>query len=107
MSYTEELTKQIVKEYEAEPTRETVDAIAGRIGKTSRSVIAKLAAVGVYRTPQRTTKTGDPIVKKEEMVADLEEILGVTLETLVKSGKQDLQKLLEAVRKLDVGQEDS
>lgn len=101
VSYTEEVTKSIVEEYLAEPTRETVEAIAARIAKSSRSVIAKLAALGVYQTPQRTTKTGEPIVKKEEMVEELEKILGITIPTLVKAGKQDLQKLVEAVKDLD------
>ena len=101
MSYTEELTASIVEEYNASPTRETVEAIAARIAKSSRSVIAKLAALGVYQTPQRTTKTGEPIVKKEEMVAEIEAILAISVPTLVKAGKQDLQELVEAIRERD------
>jgi hypothetical protein len=100
VSYTPEETDSIVTEYKAEPTRETVDRIAERIGKSPRSVIAKLAATGVYQTPQRTTKTGDPIIKKEKMVADLEEYLDIEIPTLVKAGKQDLQKLVNAVKEL-------
>lgn len=100
MSYTPELTAQIVEEYNASPSRETVESIAGRIGKSTRSVIAKLAATGVYQTPERTTKTGDPIVKKEEMVEDLEKLLIISVPTLVKAGKQDLAKLVEAVKEL-------
>lgn len=103
MSYTQEETHAIVKEYTAEPTRETVDAIAARIGKSTRSVIAKLAATGVYQTPERTTKTGEPIVKKEEMVESIEAALGITVPTLVKAGKQDLAKLAEAVKELTHG----
>lgn len=100
MSYTPEETDSIVKEYQTEPTREKVNQIAERIGKSPRSVIAKLAAMGVYQTPQRTTKTGDPIIKKEKMVADLEEYLDIEIPTLVKAGKQDLQKLVNAVKEL-------
>lgn len=100
MSYTTEETQAIVNEYQASPTRETVEAIATRIGKSTRSVIAKLAATGVYQTPQRTTKTGDPIVKKEEMVAELEQVLEIEIPTLVKAGKQDLAKLVEGVKEL-------
>lgn len=100
MSYTEELTAQIVGEYNANPTRETVDEIADRIGKSSRSVIAKLAAAGVYQTPVRTTKTGDAIVKKEELVADIERWLNIQAPTLAKTGKLDLKALHKAVEEL-------
>lgn len=100
MSYSEELTKEIVEEYEANPSRETVDAIADRIGKSSRSVIAKLAAAGVYQTPKRTTKTGDPIVKKEELVEEIGGWLDIEVPTLVKTGKLDLKKLHTAIGQL-------
>jgi hypothetical protein len=100
MSYTEELTTQIVAEYSAEPSRETVDKIAARIGKSPRSIIAKLASAGVYKTPVRTTKTGEPIVKKEELVADIERWLNISAETLVKTGKLDLKALHSAIEVL-------
>lgn len=97
MSYTPEETASIVEEYNANPSRETVDAIAGRIAKSSRSVIAKLAATGVYQTPERKTKTGETIVKKEEMVSSIEKHFNIKIPTLVKAGKQDLSILLEAI----------
>ncbi len=100
MSYTPEETASIIEEYNANPSRETVEAIAIRIAKSPRSVIAKLAATGVYQTPQRTTKTGDAIVKKEEMVGDIEKYLLIEVPTLVKAGKQDLSKLADAVKEL-------
>jgi hypothetical protein len=103
--YSEELTKEIVSEYLAQPTRETANAIAARIGKSPRSVIAKLAAAGVYRAPERTTKTGDPIVKKDELVEDINKWLGLDLTTLAKTGKLDLKALHGAIEKL-VGEED-
>ena len=100
MSYSEELTKEIVDEYSANPSRETVDAIAARIGKTARSVIAKLAAAGVYQTPKRTTKTGEPIVKKEELVEQIGKWLGIEVPTLAKTGKLDLKKLHQKIAEL-------
>lgn len=100
MSYSEELTKEIVEEYAANPTRDTVNEIAERIGKSPRSVIAKLAAAGVYKTPQRTTKTGEPIVKKEELVAEIGKWLNIEVPTLVKTSKLDLKQLHESIRNL-------
>lgn len=100
MSYTEQLTQEISDEYSANPTRETVEKIATRIGKSPRSVIAKLAAAGVYQTPVRTTKTGDPIVKKEELVAEIGKWLGIEIPTLAKTGKLELKELHRAIKEL-------
>lgn len=100
MNYTEELTQKIIAEYQANPTRDTVNAIAERINKSPKSVIAKLSAAKVYQSPQRLTKTGDPIVKKEELVKEIEEWLGITAPTLVKTGKLDLKALHEALSEM-------
>lgn len=100
MSYSEELTEEIIAEYTAAPNRETVDAIATRIDKSVRSVIAKLSSAGVYQTPQRTTKTGEDIVKKEELVRDVCTWLGIEAPTLAKTGKLDLKKLHNAIQDL-------
>lgn len=100
MSYTDEQTQQIIAEYEANPTRDTVDAIAARIDKSSRSVIAKLSSAGVYKTPQRLSKTGDAIEHKEEMVTQICTWLGVDAPTLAKSGKQDLKRIRDALQDL-------
>ena len=103
MSSTEELTRQIIDDYLSNPSRENVDAIAARIAKSPRSVIAKLAAAGVYQTPQRTTKTGEPIVKKEEMVGEIGSWLEIEVPTLVKAGKQDLARLHHALKEVFAG----
>lgn len=89
--YTDAITAEISAEYAESPSRFTVDAIALRIGKSPRSIIAKLSSEGVYKTPVRTTKTGDAIIKKEELVADISRWLDLPgLETLAKTGKQEL-----------------
>ena len=49
----------ITEEYQLEPTRETVDALAERLNKTPRSIIAKLSALGVYQKQVRVTKRGE------------------------------------------------
>jgi hypothetical protein len=97
VTYSEELTNEIIEEYKANPNRETVDAIAARIDKSVRSVIAKLSSAGVYKTPERTTKTGDPIVKKDELVTRICTHLGVEAPTLVKAGKEDLKRVSNAL----------
>ena len=54
----------ITDEYALEPTRETVDALAERLNKTPRSIIAKLSALGVYQKAERVTKRGEPVIMK-------------------------------------------
>ena len=41
-NYTDEMVAQMTNDYSANPTRETVDALAKQFGKTTRSIIAKL-----------------------------------------------------------------
>ena len=50
----------ITEEYQLEPTRATVDGLAEQFGKTPRSIIAKLSALGVYQKVERVTKRGEP-----------------------------------------------
>ena len=42
-NYTDEMVSEMTTQYTANPTRETVDALANQFGKTTRSIIAKLS----------------------------------------------------------------
>jgi hypothetical protein len=92
-NYTEEMVEKIVEEYTANPNRETVDKLASKYNKASRSIIAKLVREGVYKAAARVTKAGAPIVRKEEIVANIENAIGFALPTLVKASKADLDAL--------------
>ena len=102
-NYTEEMVSEMTEQYVANPTRETVDALANQFGKTTRSIIAKLSREGVYVAQPRTTKTGEPIVSKNEIVNDIASLLQVEVDdiaSLEKATKIDLKNLvtrLEAV----------
>ena len=96
-NYTDEMVAQMTDQYVANPTRETVDGLAKQFGKTTRSIIAKLSREGVYVAQPRTTKTGEPVVSKAQFVSAIEAHFDIAMPTLVKSGKQDLQKLAEAL----------
>ena len=96
-NYTDEMVAQMTNDYQENPTRETVDALAKQFGKTTRSIIAKLSREGVYVAQPRTTKTGEPVVSKAQFVTAIEAHFDIAMPTLVKSGKQDLQKLAEAL----------
>ena len=96
-NYTEQQTKEMVAQYEAAPTKETVVAIAEKLGKNTRSVIAKLSREGFYKPQPRTTKRGEPVVLKQELVNIIQEHFGDEFPSLVKASKVDLQKLIDKI----------
>ena len=96
-NYTEEMVSEMTTAYTENPTRETVDALAEQFGKTTRSIIAKLSREGVYIAQPRTTKSGEPVVSKSELVAQIQEHFGIELPTLVKAGKADLQRFVDSL----------
>ena len=96
-NYTEAMTEKMVATYTANPTRDTVEALAKELGKNTRSVIAKLSREGVYKAQPRTTKTGEPVVRKAELLAQIESTLGTEFPSLVKASKADLQRLIDTI----------
>src|SRR6056300_1586328 len=96
-NYTEEMVSEMTTAYTENHTRDTVDALAHQFGKTTRSIIAKLSREGVYIAQPRTTKSGEPVVAKAELVAQIADHFGIEVPTLVKAGKQDLQRLVDAI----------
>ena len=96
-NYTDEMVAQMTEQYTANPTRETVDELARELGKTTRSIIAKLSREGVYKAQPRTTKRGEPVVLKQELVNVIQEHFGDEFPSLVKASKVDLQKLIDKI----------
>ncbi len=96
-NYTEEMVAQMTAAYEANPSRETVEQLATSMGKSVRSVIAKLSREGVYVAQPKVTKTGEPVVRKQELVALLQDHFGIEIPTLVKASKADLQRLADSI----------
>ena len=93
-NYTDEMVAEMTKLYEANPTRETVEELASKFGKTVRSIIAKLSREGVYIAQPRVTKSGEPGVRKAELVAQINALFDTEFPTLVKASKVDLQNLV-------------
>jgi len=106
MSYTEQITKELIEAYEDDPTRETVEKLAETYSKSVKSIIGKLSREGVYRREVYRSKTGDLPVTKVELVADLAAALGIEswhLEGLDKAPKAALKKLSEEVERIVAG----
>ena len=96
-NYTDEMVASMTAQYEANPTRDTVDALAAEMGKSVRSIIAKLSREGVYVAQPKVTKSGEPVVRKQELVSEVAQHFGIELPTLVKASKADLQRLVDAL----------
>jgi len=96
-NYTEAMTEKMIAQYSANPTRDTVDMLAEELGKNARSIIAKLSREGVYKAVPRVTKSGEPVVRKADLLANIQETLGIELPSLVKASKADLQRLIDAI----------
>ena len=102
-NYSDEMVAKMTETYEAEPTMDTVKVLAREFGKTTRSIIAKLSREGVYKAQPRTTKTGEPVVQKKELVMEIATVLGVdeaNITSLVKATKGDLKNLLNRLSEL-------
>ena len=97
-NYTDAMVDRMVGEYTATPSVETVTTLAKEFGKTKRSVIAKLVREGVYQAQARTTKSGAPVVRKADLVEQIESyFVGASLPSLVKASKADLQRMVECI----------
>lgn len=97
-NYTPEQTAAMVADYEAGVA---VEAIASTLGKSVRSVVAKLSREGVYKAKTYVSKTGEKPVKKDVVADEIAAILLLTeaeTESLTKANKTALAKILEAVR---------
>jgi len=94
-NYTKEQEAQMIAEYKLEPTRSTVDVIAKDLGKTVKSVIAKLVTLKVYVKAVKVAKNGKPTIRKGDLVAKINSHYGFEMPSLVKATKQDLQHLVD------------
>ena len=99
-NYSDEMVDAMVADYQDNPTKETVEKLSAEFGKTTRSIVAKLVREGVYKAAPRVTKTGAPVVRKSEIVAELMTELGASelLASLDKASKADLETLLALVQ---------
>lgn len=98
-NYTAEQTAQMKADYLAGVT---VATIAETMGKTVKSVVAKLAKEQVYKKKEYVTKTGAAPVKKDEHADAIGAIVGTLsegeIDSLTKANKTALAKIVDAFR---------
>lgn len=97
-TYTPELTEAIVTEYQA---GQTVEQIAATHGRSTRSIIAKLAQLKVYHT--KAPKAPADRITKAGLVGELAQMLELApmhIESLEKADKVALFDVVHAVRRV-------
>ena len=97
VNYTPEQTAQMVTDYTAGVSVET---IAQNLGKTVRSVVAKLSREKVYVAKTYVSKTGEAVVKKDAHADAIGAILRLPendIESLTKANKSALKAIFDAL----------
>jgi hypothetical protein len=98
VNYTPEQTTKMVADYAAGVTVET---LATEMGKTVRSIIAKLSREGVYKAKEYKTKAGTVPVKKDETADEIGKLAGLSegeIDSLTKANKTALVKVLAMLK---------
>jgi hypothetical protein len=97
VNYTPEQTAKMVADY---AQGVTVESIAESMGKTVRSVVAKLSREGVYKKKEYVSKTGEKPVKKDAHADAIGAILQLSegeIDSLTKANKSALKTIFEAL----------
>ena len=97
LNYTPEQTTKMVSDYQ---NGITVEQIAETLGKTVRSVVAKLSREKVYKAKEYISKTGEKPVKKDTHADAIGAILRMPendIESLTKANKNALKMIFDAL----------
>ena len=100
-NYTKEEVATLVRTYEENPSRETVEALSRELNRSLKSIIGKLSREGVYQKSTYVSKTGEKPITKEKLVRIVEVQLSVpenSLTGLEKSPKGVLKTLCELTK---------
>ncbi len=98
MNYTADQAAKLVADYQAGVS---VEALAAELGKSTRSIIAKLSRSGVYKAKEYKTKTGEAVVKKDEFADAIAQALGLNeadADSLTKANKSALKAIADFIK---------
>lgn len=98
VNYTPEMTAKMVADYQAGAT---VESLAEALGKTVRSVTAKLSREKVYVAKTYVSKTGEAVIKKDAFADYIAEALGMNeadAESLTKANKTALKAIADFIK---------
>ena len=95
-NYTAEQVSEMSAAYVANATKETVKMLAEKFGKSEAAVRMKLVNLGIYKKAEYTTKTGEPVAKKDETADAIGKVLRLSegeTDSLTKANKTALLKI--------------
>ena len=108
VNYTDDQVSKMVKTYQAADTSEArkaaVKSIASELGKSVKSVIAKLSREAVYVKAEAVTKSGNAVIKKETIVSNIAKALDIEfsqVKSLGKATKADLEMLFKSLSRFE------
>ena len=97
-NYSPEQTAQIVEQYQAGIS---VDQIAQTMGRTVRSIVAKLSREKVYIAKEYRTKSGETPIKKDvhaDFIGAALKLSENDIESLTKANKSALRAISDFIR---------
>lgn len=74
------------------------EVLAAELDKDVRSIRAKAVRMGLYKAKAKVSKTGDKVETKDEIAADIGQLVGRNMESLAKASKEDLKALRQALQ---------
>ena len=98
VNYTPEQTAKMVSDY---ANGVTVEALATELGKSVRSIVAKLSREKVYKAKTYVSKTGEAVIKKDAVADYIGEALGLgeaDVESLTKANKTALKAIADFIK---------
>ena len=98
VNYTADQTEKMIVQYQ---DGMTVEAIADSLGKSVRSVVAKLSREKVYIAKNYVTKTGEAVVRKDVHADFIAQELGLSeadADSLTKANKTALAKIVDFIK---------
>ena len=98
VNYTQDQVEKLVVAYQS---GQSVESIADGMGKSVRSVVAKLSREGVYQAKSYVSKTGERPVKKDLVADQIAHILDLAeseADSLTKANKTALVKILSGLQ---------
>ena len=110
-NYTDEMTAKVVQMYADSGNDNSVDnlgVIAEAVGKTAKSVRAKLVKEGAYVVVEKpVARAKDEGPTKKDLIGDLVKLTGLPLDGIDGANKPALAELVEFLRARDVVVEDN
>lgn len=98
VNYTADQAAKLVADYQAGVT---VEALAAEMGKSVRSIVAKLSREKVYKAKTYVSKTGEAVVKKDTVADYIGEALGLAeadTDSLTKANKNALKAIADFIK---------